>query len=40
MEAQELKSQVEKLIQTINQLNEQIKTQDSIIKDLRAKLGL
>lgn len=40
MKAQELKAQVEELIQTINQLNEQIKAADLILAELREKVGL
>ena len=40
MKAQELKVQVEELIQTINQLNEQIKAADLILAELREKVGL
>lgn len=40
MKAQELKAQVEELIQTVNQLNEQIKAVDLILAELREKVGL
>lgn len=40
MEAQELKSKIEELIQVINQLNDLSKVQDSILKELREKIRL
>jgi hypothetical protein len=40
MEAQELKSKIEELIQVINHLNDLSKVQDSILKELREKIRL
>jgi hypothetical protein len=40
MEAQELKSKIEELIQVINQLNDLSNVQDFILKELREKIRL